>query len=88
MGFKLSAERDAGLVKLMESPYLSSQEADALLRNIKSSAQRSTALQTYIERVARYDPGAARRYLDRQVTFSDEKQKLMEIIENAENGVF
>jgi len=86
MSFKQSADRDAGLNKLMENPYLTSQEADAILRSIKSSSQRYAALETYIRQVARYDPQAARVYVVRQVKLSDEAEKLMTIIEDAENG--
>lgn len=87
MRFKDSEQRDGGLSTLMKNQYISTQEADNILRKMMSSTHRFEALKTYLSNVAKYDSSAARLFLKRQIVLSDQKDTLMSVIENIENGI-
>ena len=87
MQFPQSDDRDTGLLALISAEYMSTQDANNILRKIFSPTKRDEALTQYVVRLARYDSGAARLFLKRQVILSDQRDRLNTLIDNTENGI-
>jgi len=80
-GFRQSAERDPAYANILNSGYITSVQADRLMRKIMSPEMRLIALRSYLAQVARYDEREARLFLDRQTIDMDQKQALLDMIE-------